>query len=103
MHGENVRIYDDILLFKDNGVVFKLKEDILPLITDYDFSKTDSLDAKQIISFMHEMNFDIHTTGKNSRDRKLLKNYYNKRNLLASGLQEVIFLSKNSNKICDRL
>ena len=31
------------------------------MITGYDFKKTDSPDAKQIIDFMDEMHFDIHT------------------------------------------
>ena len=46
---------------------------------------------------MDGMYFDIHTTGKSSRDRNLKNNYQNKRALLASGLQEVIFLSENPN------
>ena len=58
------------------------------------FKKTDSHDAKQIINFLDEMRFDIHTTGKSNRDGNLIKNYYNKRFLLASGVQEVVFFQK---------
>ena len=65
--------------------------------------KTDSLDAKQIIKILDEMHFDLHANGKTSRDKNLAKNYYNKRALLASSDQEVIFLSDNPNEICDRL
>ena len=41
MKKEKVRLYDDKLLFRDTGVVFTLKGDILSMITDYDFNKTD--------------------------------------------------------------
>ena len=52
MKKEKIRIYDDKLLLRDTGVVFPLKWDIFSMITDYDFNKTNSPDAKQIINFM---------------------------------------------------
>ena len=52
---------------------------------------------------MKKIYFDIQTTGKSSRDRNLMKNYYNKRALLASGVQEVNLLSENAIELCDRL
>ena len=70
--GEKLTIYDDILLFRDTGVVFTLKGDILPLITDYDFNETHSPDAKQVNNFLDEMHFDIHAKGKSSRKKKKL-------------------------------
>ena len=39
---------------------------------------TDSPDAKQTINFLNEMHFDIHVKSKNSRDKNLINNYYNK-------------------------
>ena len=51
MHREKITIYDDKLLFRDTGVVFTLIGDILSMITDYYFNKTDSSDAKHIIRF----------------------------------------------------
>ena len=101
--GEKVTICDDKLLFRYTGVVFTLKGDILSLITDYQFNKTDSPDAKQIINFLDDMHFEIHSKGKSLGDRTNTKTFYNKRALLASGLHEVIFLSKNLNELCDRL
>ena len=62
--------------FRDTGVVFMLKGDILSMITDYDFNKTNSPDAKQIIKFLDEMHFDIHAKVKSSREKNLIKNYY---------------------------
>lgn len=103
MNGEKVTIYDDKLLFRDSGVVFTLKGDLLSMITDYDFNKKESPDAKQIINFLDEMHFNTKTTGKSTRDKTLINNYYNKRAILASGLQKVIFLSENPNELCDRL
>ena len=37
MEKEKVTIYDDKLLFRDTGVVFTLKGDLLTMNTDYDF------------------------------------------------------------------
>ena len=49
---------------------------------------------------MEEIQFDIHAKDKCFRDENLIRNFYNNRTLLASGLQKVIFLSENSNEIC---
>ena len=38
------------------------------MITDYDFNETHSPYAKQNNIFSDEMHFDIHTTGKCTRD-----------------------------------
>ena len=46
MNGEKVTIYDVKLVFRDIGVVFTLKGGIILRITDFDFIKTDSPDAK---------------------------------------------------------
>ena len=44
---KKVRIYDDKLLFTDTAVIFTLKEDLITMITDYDFNKKDSPVAKK--------------------------------------------------------
>ena len=98
MNGEKDSLYDDKLVFRDTGVAFTLEGDILSMITDYDFNKPDSLDAKQISNFWDEMHFDIHAKSKSFRDKNLKKNYYNKRAILASGLKTV-FLSENFNEL----
>ena len=49
------------------------------------------------------MHFDIHAKGKSFNEKNLIKNYYNKRTLLASGVQEVICLSENRIELCNRL
>ena len=50
IHGEKLTIYVDNF-FKDTGVVFTLKTDVLSMMTDYNFDKTDSPDAKQLSIF----------------------------------------------------
>ena len=72
MNGEKVTLYDDKLHFGDTGVVFTLKAYILSMITDYDFNKTESPDAKQISIFLDEMHFNLLATGKSNRDRTLI-------------------------------
>ena len=103
MNGQKVRIYDNKLLFRDTGVVFTLEGDLLSMITDYEFIKKESSDAKQIINFMDEMHFNVHARGKGNRDKNLIKNYYKKRAILASGISKTIFLSSDPNELCDRL
>ena len=73
MHGENVTVYDDKLVFRDTGVVYTLKGDTLSLIPDYCFNETDSPDAKKIINCFDEIHFNIHVKSKSSRDKNLLK------------------------------
>ena len=41
------------------------------MLTDYDFNKTDSPDAKQNDNFSDEKHFDIHAKGKSSGDENL--------------------------------
>ena len=106
MNGGKVTIYDDKLVFEKSGKMFTLKGDVLKVITEYNFKITDSPDAKQNINFMDQMHFDIRSRGKCSRDRNLIKNYFNKTAILASktasGLR-TIFPSENPNDSFDKL
>ena len=87
-------LYDNKLVFRDAGVVFTLEGNIFSMTTDYDFNKPESLYAKQIINFLHEVHFNTRATSKSNRDKNLIKNYFNKRAIIASGLKTV-FLSEN--------
>ena len=49
------------------------------------------------------MHFDIHANGKSYRDKNLIKYYYDKRALPASGFQEIFFLSENPNELCNSI
>ena len=102
MNGEKNTLYDDKLLFRDTSVLFTLKGGILSMITDYNFIKPESLDAKPKVNFLDEMRFNKRATCKSNIDRNLIKNYYNKRSILASGL-ETVFFSENPDELCDRI
>ena len=104
--GGKITIYGDKLVFTNSGEIFNLRDDVLKMITDYKFSATDSPDAKLIIDFMDEICFDVHGRGKSLRDDNLIKNYFDKRAILASGLkrsERTIFLSSNPNELWARL
>ena len=87
MNGEKVTTCEDKLVFKITGKIFTLSGDVLKMITDYKFNRRDSPDAKLIIDNMDEIRFEIHSRGKSLSDRSLLRNYFNTRALLASGLK----------------
>ena len=57
MNVENNTIYDEKLVFKNNRKIFSLRGDVLKMITNYKFNKTDSPDAKLIIDFVDEVRF----------------------------------------------
>ena len=101
MNGEKVAIYDDNLVFKNNGKIFTLRGDVLKTITEYKVNKTDSPDAKLIIDTMDELHLDIHSRGRSLRYRNFIEKYFNKRAIFASGLK-TIFFPVNPNQICDR-
>ena len=102
MNGEKIAIYDDELVFKNSGRILSWRGDVLIMINDYKFNTTDSPDAKLIIDFMDEIHFDKHARGKSVRDKNLIKKYFNKRAILASGLKRsetTIFLPENPNEL----
>ena len=101
MKREKSTLYNKKLLFKDTGVVFTLKGDILSMITDYDFIETNSPVAKQITDLMDEMFLDIRAKGKFSKDNIVIINYFNRRDIISSELR-TIFLSENINELSDR-
>ena len=43
------------------------------MVTDYDFNKTDSSDAKELNNFLDEMHFDTRAKSKSHRDKNLIK------------------------------
>ena len=79
-----------------------MRSDVLKMITDYNFNEIDSPDTKVIIGSMDEMHFDIQFRAESLRERTLLKNFYNKRAIFASGLR-TLFHSENPNETCDKL
>ena len=45
------------------------------MVTDCDFNKTDSPDAKPIVTFLDETSFDIYAKRKSFRDKASQKTY----------------------------
>ena len=65
--------------------------------------KQSHLMRNKLLFFLGLVHFDIFAKSKSCRDKNLIRNYYNKKALLILTFHEVIFLSENPNKICDRL
>ena len=82
---------DDKLLYRDTGLFFTLEGEIPSLITDYDFNKTHSPDAEHFYIFLEGLHFDTIAKIKIFKDGNLIKNYYKKRAILASGLKTIFF------------
>ena len=106
VNAEKITIYGDNLVFKNYGKSFTLRGDVLKMITDFKFETSDLPDAKLIIDFRDEIRFDIHGRGKSLRYRNLLKNYFFKGAILASGLKrstKTIFILENPNELCGKV
>ena len=101
MHGEKLQ-YTMMSYILKNVKGFTLRSHVLKIIIEQKFNKTHSPEAKLIVDIMDEMQFDIHSRGKKLIDGNLMKNYFSKRAILASGLK-TIFLSKNPNELYDKL
>ena len=87
MKGEKVTIYETELVFKNSAKIFTLRGDVLKKITDYIFNTKDSTEAKLFMDLVGEMHSSIHSGGKGLRDRNLIKIYFIKRAIFASGLK----------------
>ena len=75
------------------------------MVTDYEFFATESPDAKLNINIDGKRS-DIHARGKSLTDRNLLKNYFNKRTVLATGVKKskrTIFFPEVPNELCERI
>ena len=102
MNAEKITTYDDKLVFEKSGKIFTLIGGVLKEITEYIFDTTKSLVTKLNIDSMDEIRLETHARGKSLRDRNLIKNYFNKRALRASGLKRskrTIFLPEISHEL----
>ena len=70
---------------------------------NYNVDLASLSDKKLIYDFAKEMNFDMKAQGnKSNRDRTVMKLLESPANI-ASGVSKTIFLSSDSNELCDRL
>ena len=94
-----------MLTFRDSNKSFKKDGDLLETKTKYDFSVSHAnpQDQKLIYEFGKEMKFDIEQKGRKSNRDKSMINLLKSPAIMASGISKTIFLSSDSNEICDRL
>ena len=102
-----ITLYGNMLTFRDTNKQFELKGNLLEMITNSKFNVdlASLSDKKLMYDFAKEMHFDPKASGnKSTRDRKLIK-LLNSPGLMvsASGVSKTIFLSSDSNELCDRL
>ena len=102
-----ITLYNIILTFRDTGKKFKLKGDLLKMITNknYNVNHASLSDKKLMYEFAKEMYFNERRVGNKSiRDRTLI-DLLNSPGLMvsASGISKTIFLSSDANDLCDRL
>ena len=100
-----ITLYNNLLTFRDTNKQFEIKGDLLKMITNknYNVNNASLSDKKLMYNFAKEMHFDERRVGnKSTRDRTLI-NLLNSPAIMASGITKTIFLSSDSNELCDRL
>ena len=100
-----ITLYGNMLTFRDTNKQFKLKGDLLEMITNSKFNVllASLADKKLMYEFAKEMHFDARAQGnKSTRDRKL-KKLLKSPAIMASGVSKTIFLSSDPDELCDRL
>ena len=100
-----VTLYSNMITFRDSKKTFKLEGDLLKVITNYKFNvdHSNQQDRKIIYEFSKEMNYDTKSTGRPSVRHNSLIRLLDQPAIMASGVSKTIFLSSDSNELCDRL
>ena len=103
--GIPVTLVSNMLVFRDSNKSFKLDGDLLETMTNYDFNvdHSNQQDRKLFYEFVKEMNFNIRQKGKKSDRDKSIVRLLRSPAIMASGVSKTIFLSSDSNELCDRL
>ena len=99
-----VSMYNNMLTFRDSNRSFELDGDLLETMTNYDFnvSHSNPQDRKLIYEFGKEMDFNIRQQGRKSNTDKSMIKLLKSPAIMASGIS-TIFLSSDSNELCNRL
>ena len=106
IHGKiPVTIFSSMITFRDSNKTFKLKGDLLKVITNHKFNvdHSNEQDRKIIYAFAKEMNYDTKSTGRPSVRHESMIRLLDKPAIMASGISKTIFLSSDPNELCDRL
>ena len=106
IHGKiPVTIFSNMITFRDTDKTFRLKGDLLKVITNHKFNVDHSnpQDKKLIYQFAKEMNYDIKSTGRPSTRHNSMIRLLDQPAIMASLLSKTIILSSDPNELCDRL
>ena len=106
IHGNiPVTLFSKMITFRGSKKTFKLEGDLLKVITNYKFNvdHSNQQDRKIIYEFSKEMNYDTKSTGRPSVRHNSLIRLLDQPAIMASGVSKTIFLSSDSNELCDRL
>ena len=100
-----VTIFSNMLTFRNTKKVFKIEGDLYKVITDYKFNVDHSnKQNRQIIyEFGKEMKYNLKNKGRPSIRHNSMIRLLNQPPIMASGFSKSIFLSSESNELCDRL
>ena len=106
IHGNiPVTIFSNMITFRDSKKTFKLKGDLLKVITNYKFNvdHSNQQDRKLIYEFAKEMNYDTKSTGRTSVRHNSMIRLLDQPAIMASGISKTKILSSDPNELCDRL
>ena len=106
IHGKiPVTIFSNMITFRDINKTFKLKGDLLKVLTNHNINvdHSNQQDQKIIYEFAKEMNYDIKSTGRPSVRHNSMIRLLDKPAIMASGVSKTIFLSSDPNELCNRL
>ena len=96
-----------MLTFHDTGKEFELKRELLQMITisKNNVDLANLQDKKLMYDFAKAMHFDTKAVGKKSTRHETLIKLVKSPGLIvfASGVSKTIFLSSDSDKLCERL
>ena len=103
--GIPVTFYSNLIAFRDSNKSFKLEGDLLKLITNRKLNADhfSSQDKKLIYEFAKEKNYDTKSVGRPSVRHDSVVKILNSPAIMASRVTNTIFLSSDSNELCDRL
>ena len=100
-----ITLHNNLLTFRDTNKQFKLKGDLLKMMTNkiYNVDLASLADKKLMYNFAQEMHLNERRVGnKSTRDTTLIK-LLNSPAVIASGVSRTIFLSSDPDDLCDTL
>ena len=100
-----IALHDIVITFRDTGRQFKLKGNLLKMITkkNYNVDLASLQDKKPMYDFAKKINFDAKGLGRKSiRDRTLIS-LLKSPAIMVSGISNTIFLQSDPDEFCIRI